>query len=140
MALTLASTATSLTLPGNLLWADELAWEPRQQAVTWALDGVVWVFDGPARTGRPITYRGGADWVRLSRTDLLALLALGALGTALTLNHHDGRTFRVLPRRENGESWVRSAPWPVVGDSGAANPSGTAWYVLEEIRLIEVPV
>lgn len=137
--LTLSNGPTTLTLPGNLLWVDELAWDARLQTTAHSLTGAVIVEEWAMVGGRPITYQGGLNWVRLSRADLQALLALGATSTPLTLTHHDARTFRVLPRREAGQAWVKSSPWPVVGDSGPADPSSAAWYVLDELRLIEVP-
>ena len=142
MALSLSDGTTTLTLPQNLLWADELAWDPVQQSTAYTLTGALVVEEAQAQAGRPITYSGGLQWAPLARSALLALLALGAAGRVLTLTHHDGRTFRVVPRRGSGagDCWLHSVPWPVVGDSGPADPSAAAWYAIEELRLIEVPV
>lgn len=139
MALTLSNGTTTLALPGNLLWADELEWDPLVQSSDYTLSGALVVEEATRLAGRPITYQGGLPWVRVTRTDLLALMALGApAGVALTLTHHDGRTFRVTPRRDAG-GWLLAQPVPVVGDSGASNPSATAYYSIEEIRLMEIP-
>ena len=139
MALTLTVGTTTLALPENLLWADELEWTPVVQTVTPTLTGALAVEEWPRPSGRPITYRGGAPWVRVTRTALLTLRALlDPLGTIATLTHHDGRTLRVLPRRD-GAGAVVATPYPVIGDSGAANPSGNAYYIIEAIRLTEVP-
>ena len=137
--MTLSDGTTTITLPDNLLWEDELAWDARIQSTSQTLTGALVVQESTRLGGRPITYRGGLPWVQITRTDLLALLSLGASGLPLTLKHHDNRTFRVLPRREQGQAWVKSTPWPVVGDSGSANPTSASLYTLDELRLIEVP-
>lgn len=139
MPLALTVGTTTLALPDNLLWADELEWEPVLQTVTLTFTGVPLVEEWPRLGSRPITYRGGQPWVRVTRTALLTLRALlDPLGTIATLTHHDGRTFRVVPRR-GGEGAIIATPWPVIADSGAANPSGGAYYTLDEIRFLEVP-
>ena len=139
MSLSLSNGTTTITLPGNLLWEDELAWDPCSQVVEQTLSGAVLVEEFTRAAGQPISYRGGLPWVQLTRTALLALQALGApAGVVLTLTHHDGRTFRVTPRRD-GDGWLKALPWPVVGDSGAANPSAGAAYSIELLRLLEIP-
>lgn len=141
MALTLSNGTTTLMLPSGLLWADELVWESVAQNVTTSLTGAVVVEEWARVAGRPITYTGGMPWVRVSRDTALALQALLApAGVILTLTHHDGRTFRVMPRR-GGESSpaVQVSPWPQVAGSGLADPSGTDPYTIEALRLIEVP-
>jgi hypothetical protein len=139
MALTLTVGTTTLTLDGNLQWADELAWTAVVQTVTPLLTGVPLVEEWQRPGGRPITYRGGLPWVRLTRTELLALQTLlAAPKTVATLVHHDGRTLRVVPNRA-GDGPISASLFPVIADSGPSNPSASAYYTLDALRLIEVP-
>jgi hypothetical protein len=140
MALTLSNGTTTITLPSGMLWEDELSWEPIQQTISSTLTGAVVVEEWTRLAGRPMTYVGGQPWVRITRTELLALQAMLAVaGVILTLTHHDGRTFRVTPRRGSDGPALDAKPWPQVAGSGFADPAATDPYTIERLRLIEVP-
>ena len=131
MALTLGA----LTLPQGLRWADEFTWSPLTQATEYSLTGALIVHQGEKQAGRPITLEGGKDFAWLTRTEVAALKALLDAGEEMTLTLHDARTFTVLPA---GEAPLKVTALPVVKDSGPANPSSSARYVLDTLTLIEV--
>lgn len=55
----------------------------------------------------------------------------------LTLILHDARSFAVTPVYE-GDGPLDATPKAVVQDSGYANPSSSAWYVINSLKLITV--
>ena len=131
MALTLGA----LTLPQGLRWADEFTWSPITQATQYSLDGVLIIKQAEKQSGRPITLEGGREFAWLTRTEVAALKALLDAGEEMTLTLHDARTFTVLPA---GDEPLTVRALPVVKDSGPANPSSGARYILETLKLIEV--
>ena len=132
MALTLGA----LTLPQGLRWADEFDWSPlAQQATEYSLTGALIVQQAVKQAGRPITLEGGREFAWLTRTEVAALKALLDAGEEMTLTLHDARTFTVLPA---GDEPLTVRALPVVKDSGPANPSSGARYILETLKLIEV--
>ena len=131
MALTLGA----LTLPQGLRWADEFAWTPVAQTTGYSVTGALIVEQGEKLAGRPITLVGGKEWAWLTRAEVTALKALLDAGEEMTLTLHDNRTFTVLPA---GDEPLTVRALPVVKDSGPANPSSSARYVLDTLTLIEV--
>lgn len=131
----MAITLGAVTLPQGLVWSDEFDWTPLAQTTEYSLTGALIVEQAEKQAGRPITLIGGIDFAWLTRTNVAALKTLLDAGTAMTLTLHDNRTFTVLP---SGAEPLSVSPLPVVKNSGAANPSSGAWYVLESISLIEV--
>lgn len=131
MALTLGA----LTLPQGLRWADEFDWSPITQATEYSLTGALIVHQGEKQAGRPITLEGGREFAWLTRTEVAALKTLLDAGEEMTLTLHDNRTFTVLPA---GDEPLTVRALPVVKDSGPANPSSGARYILETLKLIEV--
>ena len=131
MALTLGA----LTLPQGLRWADEFDWSPFTQATEYSLTGALIIEQAEKQAGRPITLEGGKDFAWLTRTEVAALKALLDAGEEMTLTLHDNRTFTVLPA---GDEPLTVRALPVVKDSGPANPSSGARYILETLKLIEV--
>jgi hypothetical protein len=130
----MAITLGAISLPNGLRWEDEYAWHPLAQATDYSLTGALIVEQSPKQAGRPITLIGGKDFAWLTRAEVEALKALLDAGDAMTLTLHDFRTFSVVPAAEP----LAVSPLPIVRDSGPANPSGTARYVLESLALIEV--
>ena len=131
MALTLGA----LTLPQGLRWADEFDWSPLTQATEYSLTGALIVQQAEKQAGRPITLVGGKDFAWLTRAEVATLKALLDAGEEMTLTLHDTRTFTVLPA---GDEPLAVSSLPIVKDSGPANPSSGARYVLETLKLIEV--
>ena len=131
MALTLGA----LTLPQGLRWADEFTWSPITQATQYSLTGALIIEQAEKQAGRPITLEGGREFAWLTRTEVAALKALLDAGEEMTLTLHDARTFTVLPA---GDEPLTVRALPVVKDSGPANPSSGARYILETLKLIEV--
>ena len=131
MALTLGA----LTLPQGLRFSDEFTWSPLTQATEYSLTGALIVQQAEKQAGRPITLEGGKDFAWLTRTEVAALKALLDAGEEMTLTLHDARTFTVLPA---GDEPLTVRALPVVKDSGPANPSSGARYILETLKLIEV--
>ena len=131
----MAITLGALTLPQGLRWADEFTWSPLTQATEYSLTGALIVHQNEKQAGRPITLVGGKDFAWLTRSEVVSLKALLDAGEEMTLTLHDSRTFTVLPE---GDEPLTVSPLPIVKDSGAADPSSDARYVLETLKLIEV--
>jgi hypothetical protein len=131
----MAITLGGVTIPQGLKWSDELDWTPIVQSTQYTLTGALVVDQATRQAGRPITLVGGRSWAWLTRTQALALQALLAAGTEMTLTLHDTRSFTVLPANENA---LTVSLVPIVLDSGPADPSEGAYYVLETLKLIEV--
>lgn len=124
-----------VTLPQGCVWSDEFAWSDLAQSTTYTLTGSLVVEQTTRQAGRPITLIGGKDFAWLTRAQVTSLKALLDAGASMTLTLHDSRTFTVLPA---GPDALQVSPLPIVKDSGPANPSSGAWYVLESLKLIEV--
>lgn len=134
----MAITLGSITLPQGCRWSDEFDWSPVAQAVGYTLTGAVVVQEATKLKGRPITLVGGASFAWMTRTNLLALqTALAAPGATFILTLHDARAFTVMPRRD-GDGPLKAYQRAAIQDSGLANPSGSTWYIIDEIRLMEV--
>jgi len=125
----------NIKLPDGLRFSDEFTWSPLTQATEYSLTGALIVHQGEKQAGRPITLEGGKDFAWLTRTEVAALKALLDAGEEMTLILHDNRTFTVLPA---GDEPLTVRALPVVKDSGPANPSSGARYILETLKLIEV--
>ena len=130
----MAITLNSLVLPSGLRWDDEFAWSPVAQVTTYSLTGALVVEQATKQAGRPITLIGGKSFAWLTRAEVVSLQALLDTGAVLTLTLHDARTFSVLP----AEAPLAVSPLPIVQDSGPADPSSGARYVLESLKLMEV--
>jgi len=134
----------ALALPDGLVWSNEIDWQPVAQVVSDALDGATIVEEWPPQARRPITLEGGREpsagggtsWAWMERGSVLALkAALDQPEAQFTLTLHDGRTFTVIPNRQNGAP-LDAFPLPVVGERGPANPASSHWYVVNAIRLL----
>ncbi len=87
---TLTNGATTLTLPSNLLWANEFAWLPvAMSAPRYSLTGALIVESAARQAGRPIELEADEAWIL--RSDLLTLRAWAAL---------PGQTFSLVVRSE----------------------------------------
>ena len=125
----------NIQLPNGLRFSVEFDWTPVTQATAYSLTGALIVEQAEKQAGRPITLVGGKDFAWLTRTEVAALKALLDAGEEMTLTLHDNRTFTVLPA---GDEPLTVRALPVVKDSGPANPSSGARYILETLKLIEV--
>lgn len=97
-------TLGSVSLPGDLVWADEFAWNPVAQSSEYSLTGALIVQAAPRLAGRPITLEAkdsGAGYVWVVRSTVLALRTLAETpGWTGTLTLADARTFSVGFREE----------------------------------------
>lgn len=98
--LTVGSTTVDL---GDLLWADEFAWQPVAQQVDRSLTGALLIQAAALLAGRPVTLTGGADdrgWI--SRATLLQCTAWAAVpGQVMTLAWR-GSSYSVIWRHQDG--------------------------------------
>ena len=104
MAITLTHTpsATTVTLPDALNWADEYTWSPVEQTKTYTTTGALLIEEGVKQAGRPITLEGNEDrtWCTRALVDQLhawaatpgIVLALTLRGTTrdVTFDHEKG--------------------------------------------------
>lgn len=80
-------TPLALTLPQDLLWADEFAWQQVEQATQYTTTGALVLDAWAKQAGRPITLRGDVDYGWCQRSTLATLNAWAALpGQSFTLS------------------------------------------------------
>jgi len=97
------ATGSVLTLPDDLLWADEHAWTPVVASTAYLLTGALLVQSAVRQAGRPITLVGPYDmaWVTRSVVDTLydwAVSPLGETAGRFQLTFADDRIFTVAFR------------------------------------------
>jgi hypothetical protein len=88
ITLTHTASATSVTLPDALNWADEYTWSPVQQTKTYTTTGALLIEEGTKQAGRPITLEGSEDrtWCTRAVVDQLhAWASTPAMVLTLTL-------------------------------------------------------
>jgi hypothetical protein len=94
--------SVALTLPDDLLWADEFAWTPASATVSYLLSGTLLVETALRRKGRPITLVGAADMAWVTRAAVSRLYAWAALpGARFELSFADDRRFNVAFRHQD---------------------------------------
>lgn len=127
----MAITLDAIALPDDLLWADEIQWEPRTQRASYTLTGALRLRESTRQAGRPITLVLPRENGLCERSQVLALYALSTASGQHVLTLHDGRTFDVRWRRTDGPS--------VEGDpvTPYADPISSDQYSLI-LRFIEV--
>lgn len=109
MDITISKGATTIILPGDLTWEDELSWSPVEQTVATSITGAT-IIDTASRTnGRPITLVGSEEhaWIPYSIiSQLLAwaadpatemTLSIGATPYAVIFRHNDKPAIDVSP-------------------------------------------
>lgn len=139
----IARGATTLSLPdsGSLVWADEHEWTGIAQTTARVFGGGLVVQQSALTAGRPLTLEGGLAWARISRANLLALVALldvaGAADYTVTLA--DGRRYTCTGRRDQGPP-VTATRLPTVragsATSGPAVETDSTLYSLDAVRLL----
>jgi len=90
-------TLDAIALPPDLVWVDEMAWEPIAQSTQRTLDGNQLVEETALSGGRPITLGTGEQW--MPRSTLLALRALAATAGATHTLSLQGVDYSVAFRR-----------------------------------------
>ncbi len=103
MELRQLSSGQTLTLPDDLLWADEHAWTPAVASTTYLITGALLVQSATRQAGRPITLVGPSDMAWVTRAAVATLHAWAALPLTLVdgrfeLRLVDGRAFNVAFR------------------------------------------
>lgn len=103
MTTALTYSTTTVTLPDDLLWADETTWNPVEQSAQRTITGALIVQSATRVGGRPITLQpedDGSAW--MSRTTVDALRNLAAVpGREMTLTLR-GTTYNVIFRHHDG--------------------------------------
>lgn len=90
---------TSVTLPDDLLWADEHAWTPAVASVSYLLTGALLIESAARQTGRPITLVGRDDMAWVTRALVNTLYGWAAVpNRTFELSFADGRFFAVAFR------------------------------------------
>lgn len=125
------SANTSVTLPDDLLWADEHAWTPAVAAVSYLLTGALLIESAARQAGRPITLVGRDDMAWVTRALVNTLYSWAAVpNRRFELTFADGRSFSVAFR--HAETAIDAEPvlgFPARNDS--------AFYRLT-LRLMEI--
>ena len=106
--LTLFDGSTTISLPYDLEWSDELNWSPIEQVIDKGLDGALIVQEGKSNYGRPITLEsnGSAPMTRLEAQQLKAWEE--ELGKVALLTFPDAQTFNVMFDRSSGPALIFS--------------------------------
>ena len=95
-------TLGTVTLPGDLRWADEFSWTPVQRSAEYSLTGSLIIQEAVKLAGRTITLEAKSEaqgYVWLDRQTLLSLKALAeTAGWEGTLTLADARAFTVAFR------------------------------------------
>jgi hypothetical protein len=109
MAITLAYSGTTVTLPDDLLWTDRHTWSPVEQSVATSITGAGIVDIGTRINGRSITLAGSESsaWMAYTLIDQLKAwavmpgitLVLTIAGTpySVIFRHHDAPALDVTP-------------------------------------------
>ena len=102
ITLTHTPSATTLTLPDALSWADEYAWSPVEQTKTYTTTGALLIEEAVRQSGRPITLDGSEDrtWCTRAMVDQLhawaqtpgitLVLTLRGMARTVTFDHEKG--------------------------------------------------
>ena len=97
-------TLGAVTLPGDLRWADELAWSAVTRSAEYSLTGSLIIQEAVKLAGRPITLEAKSEaqgYVWLERATALSLKALAETpGWTGILTLADSRSFTVIFRDE----------------------------------------
>lgn len=109
MVITLTNSATSVTLPEDLIWIDRHTWSPVEQSVTTSITGAGIIDVGTRTSGRPITLSGSETHAWMSYTVIDQLKVWAAMpGVEMTLSlagtsfivvfrHHEAPALDVSP-------------------------------------------
>jgi hypothetical protein len=103
--ITLADDTITVTLPDDILWADEFTWSPVQQTVDHTLTGALVLQVAERQAGRPVTLQSGRGpyFACIERADLDKLLAWAfEPGQELTLTIR-GAPRAVVFRHQDGQ-------------------------------------
>ncbi|MBU1564222.1 MAG: hypothetical protein KJ630_01170 [Proteobacteria bacterium] len=119
----------TITLPTDLWWEDETDWTPVDQETEYSTTGALLVDLATKQAGRPITLVGDRSTAWVSRTTVLALMALAAdPGLVMTLII-DTRSFQVMFRHEG-------KPVDAVPVVRISPPAATDFYYLNALRFL----
>lgn len=133
MSITLTSGATTITLPADLYWADEVAWSPVLQTAERTITGAVILQTATRIGGRPITLQAPDEsscWAPRSDVEqLMAWAAVAGLQLTLTLR---GTSRTVVLRHQDGAA-VQARPIAHMSD---VQP--TDWYSIDTIQFMEL--
>ena len=88
-----------VTLPKDLIWQDELAWEPVSQVYEYSVEGNLLIQESTKKKGRHITLVGQSNMAWLDRADMLALVAMrdeAGLKMLFTFEHKTNQSIAPL--------------------------------------------
>ena len=134
MTITLTKDGTTLELPEDLIWSDELTWSAVAQSKERGIWGTL-IVDAMARNGgRPITLVGDGDSAWITRGTLLTLSAWARIpGQRFTLELL-GQSFTVIFDHGTEEETRAMGMSAVVEYS---DPEETDYYCSLTLRFIE---
>ena len=102
ITLTHTPSATTLTLPDALSWADELSWSSVEQTKTYTTTGALLIEESVRQSGRPITLEGSEDRTWCTRAvvvqlyawaqipGIILVLTLRGMARTVTFDHEKG--------------------------------------------------
>lgn len=134
MTITLTKDGTTLELPEDLIWSDELTWSAVAQSKERGIWGTL-IVDAMARNGgRPITLTGDGNSAWITRGALLTLQAWAAVPGQRFILQLLGQTFTVIFDHGTEEETRAMGMVAVVEYS---DPEETDYYCSLTLRFIE---
>lgn len=134
MAITLTYGGTTLPLPNDLIWRDELAWSPVSQKTGRTIEGHLTIDRLVRVGGRPITLVGNERRSWVHRSTLLALQAWASLTVAqpvFILNLRGSEHVVIFDLDERGGGAVRGEPVFAYDELSPSDP-----YCSVELRFL----
>jgi hypothetical protein len=128
----MALTLDTVTLPDELYWQDEFAWNKKTHSKAYGITGSLFVQVGTKETGRDITLVGTESMGWVTRDVVEDLQTLRDTDPEMTLTLPDSRTFTVMFKQDEECIDVE----PVIPHN---QYEATGYYKINAIRLFQVP-
>lgn len=121
-----------ITLPDDLLWADEKTWTPIVQSTGYSVTGALFIQENLKQKGRLLTFIGTSDmgWIQRSTVNALETKR-DIIGNQMILTLADTRTFNVMFRQNETPIDVT----PIFSFNTFLNDE---YFIINAIRLMEV--
>jgi hypothetical protein len=124
---------TTITLPDDLLWADELSWSTVAQSVKRSVDGAAIVQESIKQSGRTVTVKSPTEGGWISRSTVQAIIAAAESRPTVTLSLA-GYSNMTVKFRFDGGSCLDVEP----AFTQSLPPSGDQFYSIEALKFIEL--
>lgn len=128
MAITLTYNATTLTLPEQLDWSDELSWQPVVAQTEYSSTGALMIDTWVKQAGRPITLVGSQERAWISRANSITLQAWASIAGAELALVLRGQTYTVAFDHSRTPAFD-SRPINIIVNQRDGDVDGDDWHV-----------